>query len=240
MSTSESASFVLTNCTGIDMNFIFGSATTSHDATEKQTQCIKDGESSILPGLIDATSTITVHTAHQKTLTNLPLIPASNRTIFLYDWPLNSVDSIEIEPVVESVMQNQRLCFGVIDVFSLDRGKDLLSSTIWSPEFNSANDEPANQLWQKPYLDGDSPEFSDWTCKHSETKESINLPGADWVWANEWEVEIYDGLGITTDADGWEYSEDFDTFNSERRFYKRGDVCKISMIPQHTSLCFFS
>jgi hypothetical protein len=38
------------------------------------------------------------------------------------------------EPVVEWCMQNQRLRSSTVDLFSLGKGRDLLSSSIWSPE----------------------------------------------------------------------------------------------------------
>lgn len=41
------------------------------------------------------------------------------------------------EPVIERCMQNQRLKSSVVDVFSLPKGRDLLSSQIWSPEDES-------------------------------------------------------------------------------------------------------
>jgi Integral peroxisomal membrane peroxin len=38
------------------------------------------------------------------------------------------------EPVVEWCMQNQRIAPGVSDLFSLTKGKDILSNIVWSPE----------------------------------------------------------------------------------------------------------
>jgi Repeating coiled region of VPS13 len=38
------------------------------------------------------------------------------------------------EPVVEWCMQNQRLRSSTVDLYSLDKGRDLLSSSYWSPE----------------------------------------------------------------------------------------------------------
>ena len=40
----------------------------------------------------------------------------------------------DAEPVVEWCMQNQRLRSGTMDLYSLDKGRDLLSAGMWSPE----------------------------------------------------------------------------------------------------------
>lgn len=220
-SSNKNTHFTFTNCTGIDVKIgLISSA--DHDDKEISARCVKDGECARLcPGTAGDLNSISLHADHQTALSKLPLKP-SGRSVFLYKWPSSIADQIyELEPVVESVIQNQRLRSSVADVFSLDRGMDLLSSTIWSP---SANDTLSKLLWQKPYLDGDAPEFSDMTCRFKQPKESIRLPGREWVWVNDWEVEINDG----NDADGWEYSDDFETFKAgERRLYKRGDACKL-------------
>lgn len=44
------------------------------------------------------------------------------------------------EPVVEWCMQNQKLVPGVSDLFSLTKGKDLLSNIVWSPEQDLIDD----------------------------------------------------------------------------------------------------
>ena len=88
------------------------------------------------------------------------------------------------EPVVEWCMENQRLKPSVIDVYSLEKGRDLLSNTAWSPD-DAVVDDPADQgsetsqvlvprnnattakspanrsksHWAKPYLNNDSPEW---------------------------------------------------------------------------------
>jgi hypothetical protein len=93
------------------------------------------------------------------------------------------------EPVVEWCMENQRLRPSVIDVYSLDKGRDLLSNVLWSPDdtvIDEANtyavgdrNEGSQMLvnrqdinkdslrpkirtksnWVKPYLNNDSPEW---------------------------------------------------------------------------------
>lgn len=242
---SDAASRMLfSNYTGIDLNI--GISSSSHQSpTEIHHRCIKNGEcvalEALFPELTDVESHALSLTAPQrKTLSNLPLVPSSDRSAFLFKWYsfLKPTDNrfklYDLEPVVEFVMQNQRLRSSVADVFSLDKGQDFLQSTNWSPEFNShdeafASSKGSKYLWQKPYLEGDAPEFSDMTCRLKCTKDSIILPGNDWIWADDWEVEIHDELGVTNDADGWEYEADFDTFTAVRRFYKRGDTCENSV-----------
>lgn len=215
------------NCTGIDVFVSIGSY--GIDQTGDERICIKDGDciqlESIFPefGHFD---TISLHASGLSLLSSLPLVPKAEHSFSLYRWPpRNSTPVYNLEPVVETVMQNQRLRSNVVDVYSLDKGKDLLSSTNWSPEFNSAEERKGKCLWQQPYLDGDCPEFSDMTCRLKRTKDSIHLP-TDWMWANEWEVEVRGDLGVNNDNDGWEYSADFETFTAESRSYQRGDSCK--------------
>ena len=47
-----------------------------------------------------------------------------------------------------------------------------------------------------------------------------------WIWCNDWTVDLGGTLGENTDADGWEYQYDFETFSRNRRSYKRGDNCR--------------
>lgn len=222
-SASKKENITFTNSTGIDVVLSLGPVGGNYG--------VKDGDSIVLDyqslELEDASGSqmVFLHGTDREPVSKLPLVSASERSTFLYKWPLNSSRNTgKLEPVVELVVQNQRLRSNVADVFGVDRGTDLLSSTTWSPDFNTAE---AKSLWQKPYLDGDAPEFSDLTGRLKKTKESIILPGDDWIWADKWEVEIHDEFGVTTDADGWEYSADFETFTANRQYYKRGDLCEI-------------
>ena len=43
---------------------------------------------------------------------------------------------------------------------------------------------------------------------------------------NDWAVDVSGEFEESSDADGYEYSEDFETFTRTRRFYKRGDSCR--------------
>jgi hypothetical protein len=43
---------------------------------------------------------------------------------------------------------------------------------------------------------------------------------------DNWTVDVSGEFGESTDADGWEYQADFETFTRTRRFYTRGDSCR--------------
>jgi hypothetical protein len=57
-------------------------------------------------------------------------------------------------------------------------------------------------------------------------RERVMLPDSNWMWLNEWTVDLDGDFGESTDADGWEYEADFETFRTTRRFYRRGDLCR--------------
>ena len=131
---------------------------------------------------------------------------------------MGSYESFDVEPVVEFVIENQRLIPDISDVYSVEKGQDLLDSMVWSPALVSAK-----RKWLPPYhLEGDVPEWSDTTCTIQRTKHSVELPDSSWIWINNWEVDV----GATTDADGWEYAADFSAFDQTRRRYQRGDSCR--------------
>jgi hypothetical protein len=170
------------------------------------------------------------------------------------------------EPVVEWCMHNERLRSSTVDVYSLEKGRDLLSNNVWSPEDENDNDTLAHALanspsaddspeavagdaklsisspgtlrksqggprkknsnWLKPYLKDDSPEWTDMTCTLRMARERVMLPDSNWIWINDWSVDLSGALGEATDADGWEYEADFETFTRTRRDYKRGDSCR--------------
>ena len=158
------------------------------------------------------------------------------------------------EPVVEFCMHNQRLSSLASDVYGIPKSCDLLSGGIWSPadedhpdahDFTAGNHGPEspgaqapssprspgregivpNSYWVKPYQ-SDSPEWTDMTCSLRMTPERVMLPDSDWMWANEWMVDLSGRLGESTDADGWEYQTDFESFTRNRRDYQRGDSCR--------------
>jgi len=174
------------------------------------------------------------------------------------------------EPVIEWCFQLQRLRSSTVDVFSLQKGRDLLSSSVWSPE-DEINDNvidfthylgseapvdhkdsegcseevmrrasntelfdrksavaraPHKSNWLRPYLKNDSPEWTDMTCILRMARERVMLPDSNWIWVNDWTADLSGKFGESTDADGWEYEQDFETFTRDRRFYQRGDSCR--------------
>lgn len=118
--------------------------------------------------------------------------------------------SYHAEPVVEWCMENQRLRSSTVDLYSLRKGSDLLSATIWSPEedynedavveiqgkdpvttSNNQMDSPSrkgkiqvchNSVWLRPYLKNDSPEWTDMTCILRMARERVMLPDSNWIW----------------------------------------------------------
>jgi hypothetical protein len=116
------------------------------------------------------------------------------------------------EPVVEWCMQNQRLRSSTVDLYSLEKGRDLLSASIWSPEEDYNIDsltqlqgqdtalEKSNILsspgrkskavahhkseWLRPYLKNDSPEWTDMTCILRMARERVMLPDSNWIWVS--------------------------------------------------------
>ena len=149
----------------------------------------------------------------------------------------------EVEPVTEWCTENQRLHSTISDVYDLERGVDFLSSCIWSPGDNLYSGRPSDRAsesikgtksasppmtgyWVPPFLDEDRSEWTDLTCSNPLYRDQVTLPNDKWVWANEWTVDMNGNYSETTDADGWDYATDFDTFTRVRRFYKRGDFCR--------------
>eukprot|EP00977_Amphora_coffeiformis_P005612 scaffold1181_cov152-Amphora_coffeaeformis.AAC.4 len=80
--------------------------------------------------------------------------------------------------------------------------------------------------WLRPYLKNDSPEWTDMTCTLRMARERVMLPDNNWIWVNDWSVDLSGSLGESTDADGWEYQADFETFSRTSRDYIRGDTCR--------------
>lgn len=158
--------------------------------------------------------------------------------------------SYRAEPVVEWCMQNQRLRSSVPEVYNLRKGKDLLSSKCWSPE-DVVSDDTANQLfrhptsddseapdhhmstrhsssvnWLRPYFKNDVPEWTDMTCTLEMARDRLMLPDSNWIWTDDWTVDVGGEIGEAIDSDGWEYEEDFENFSSKPRYYRRGDTCR--------------
>eukprot|EP00970_Alexandrium_tamarense_P017406 scaffold9505_cov202-Alexandrium_tamarense.AAC.2 len=221
---ARGVSFV--NNTGIDVSLCI-------DCVSDQSECedifVHHGHvielSLLYPGLDFKAHSLTLRANQRAALRRLPLNSSSlsGRSTFLYKWPHIHTQCASTDHVVECVMQNQRLRPNVADVYGLDRGQDLLSSTAWSP---ASSKSAVDDFWQPPYLEYDVPEWSDMTGTIETKRDTFIVPDGSWTWANEWEVEVNDGLGENNDCDGWEYSSDFETFTEKRRFYERGDTCR--------------
>jgi hypothetical protein len=189
------------------------------------------------------------------------VVSEGTRTEYISDFAYYNA-----EPVIEWCFQLQRLRSSTVDVFSLQKGRDLLSSSVWSPEdeINDnvidfthylGNEAPVDQEatsediplrvsspdldrktattrapyrsnWLRPYLKNDSPEWTDMTCILRMARERVMLPDNQWLWVNDWTADLSGKFGEATDADGWEYEADFETFTRDRRFYVRGDSCR--------------
>lgn len=146
---------------------------------------------------IQLASTSTAIVGERLQLANLKINSLSRSKAFLY--LLQPVSAVGIrhrtetdiayynaEPVVESCMRNERLRSSVNDVFGLPKGKDLLSSEVWSLEEENQDigfiteslgkeamgkgrrgTKTSTRLrgnWVKPYLKSDPSEWSDMTC----------------------------------------------------------------------------
>ena len=168
-----------------------------------------------------------------------PLRPPSiNQSDHCSDTSIRAL--YDIEPVVEWCLENQRLRPSVADVYSLSKGRDLLSSHTWSPgdecyagrlpehtlqrKTTTPSSLPGN--WTRPYLKDDCPDWTDISGTLKLARERVVLPDDSWVWANSWEVHVCGDYEETTDADGWEYEGEFEAFKRSRRSYKRGDTCR--------------
>uniref|UniRef100_A0A7S1BUD7 Vacuolar protein sorting-associated protein 13 VPS13 adaptor binding domain-containing protein n=1 Tax=Corethron hystrix TaxID=216773 RepID=A0A7S1BUD7_9STRA len=183
-------------------------------------------------------------------VTAYPLLPSySNALESCGSWDSRATRETRVAPsrydfeaVVEECVENCRLRESIVDVYSLNRGNDLLCSSIWCPisrtdatkivEKNTFEDDKsktaldasaAGNLWVKPYGKNDAPPWSDMTCVLPKKREGATLPDNSWLWLDDWTVDVGGVLGDTTDDDGWEYESDFDCFSRNRRAYRRGD-----------------
>uniref|UniRef100_A0A7S4MS40 Uncharacterized protein n=1 Tax=Odontella aurita TaxID=265563 RepID=A0A7S4MS40_9STRA len=140
------------------------------------------------------------HELHTQSKSNLRKESPNGTTDSLASSPLH-----DIEPVVEWCMQNQRLRATTSDVYSLEKGKDVLSSSVWSPGDESITDtdgadgqsysrsrsgaytlssdlvisttpRTVTTNWLKPYLTNDSPEWTDMTCTLKMVRDRVMLP----------------------------------------------------------------
>jgi len=181
---------------------------------------------SLLNGLQRA-STLSIGAREYQTISNLPLFPSSSlkQCKLLVKW-FHSGDSAlsqSSDIAVDHTMQYEKIRPGINDVMDLEKGLDILSSRSWSTGAVSQN-RPADLLWHPLHLKDDDCKWIDMSGFTVE-KDDDALPGKDWMWINDWEVEINEDIR-QNDLDGWEYATDFDGFTSTRRSYMRGDLCR--------------
>ncbi len=163
-------------------------------------------------------------------LLNLPSVSSGGEQIRRHDMIPKQDDitskkiPLNMEPVLEYCVENQRIRSAFNDTSTLDDGVDLLSAQIWSPSDQILTRGYGNH-WLHPYMDGDVNEWSDMSGSLRLSKEEAMLPDNKWVWANDWEVDVSGEYGVDIDADGFSYGEDF-TKLKIRRFFKPGDTCR--------------
>ena len=199
--------------------------------------------------LLDAFQTFSIKLAtkdeasycEREALTGLHILNTADDFATIHTMQCKNIENVAsstlLEPVVEFCMQNQRLRPDLSDIFSIQKGGDLLSSIIWSPGEDYLVDPSelgcdykhvtaVNGNWLTPYLQDDPPEWTDKTSNIRRHRDDFVLPNDGWIWANKWEVDVSDADGKVKDPDGWEYGPDFESFNKSSRFYKKSDTCR--------------
>lgn len=211
------------NDTGIDVVVGTNSFTDHHIEVPAGNTANLD---SLLNGLRKA-STLWICASEYQTISNLPLFPSSSlkQCKLLVKWfhSGDSARSRSSDIVVDHTMQYEKIRPGINDVMDVEKGLDILSSRSWSTGAVSQN-RPADLLWHPLHLKDDDCKWIDMSGFAVE-KDDNALPGKDWMWINNWEVEINEDIR-QNDVDGWEYATDFDGFTSTRRSYMRGDLCR--------------
>lgn len=197
---TEARTIKITNTTGLDLNVW-------HDLTSAdQNLGFVEGNAEIVLGNLEEgythnqltvsirlASTSAAIVGERRPLVGLPLTSLSRNNSSLYilhpestvglsKKTVSGIATQYAEAVVESCMRNERLKSNVNDIFGLPKGRDLLSSKIWSPDEENdgcvvgkndvggsvCNDDMTSTKfkgnWTKPYLKSDPPEWSDMTC----------------------------------------------------------------------------
>ena len=72
--------------------------------------------------------------------------------------------------------------------------------------------------WKKPHLKEDVLKWIALTCVLRMEWDGVTLPDDDWIWIDEWKVDIQGNYWFTTNADGWEYETYFKRFNRSKIF----------------------
>ena len=190
--------------------------------------------------IVDSTENSRYYRAFEARIEDHPTTSAPHSDLQRLDEK-SALSLYDVEPVVEWCCENQRMRPSLSDVYSLDKGDDLLSSSTWSPglecfagrptEITSQRSSLQGSIagnWTRPFRQDDCPHFSDMTGTMKLARERVVLPDDNWIWANDWTIEINGSHGemMATDADGWEYHTEFERFGRHRRCYQRGDSCR--------------
>lgn len=107
-----------------------------------------------------------------------------------------------------------------------ERAQVAVGGSLLHPRTTTTSHLSQKGNWVRPYLKNDSPEWTDMTCVLRMARERVMLPDDNWIWLDDWTVDLSGSYGDETDADGWEYEADFETFTKTRRCYTRGDSCR--------------
>lgn len=135
----------------------------------------------------------------RKHITNMPITSVENNSMTLHSLsPLHSNDDEENNSfynyahVVEWCMQNQRLRSSTSDVYSLQKGEDLLSSVMWSPgDFFFANEKYSDHDNEVDYSlemdsffsvdDGDNADAVVMTSKGNWLRPNAMIDAPEWT-----------------------------------------------------------
>ena len=228
--------YIFTNQTGLDLTIGVGSTNErilhldpEQDYDQHQANVPSGGTLSLSTTftMLHASSTLFLGVKGHQLLHKLPL--ASTKQCLLYKLKPHHPSSTGTctEPVVEVVMQNQRLRQDITDASSLAKGEDLLDNAVWSPSSTPlAEKSKFDLVWLPPYLEDDPGEYSDLTNTSNKKKGDFLLPNKNWMWLDDWNVEVGKDLGSRNDSDGWSYGTDFECFSKDPRSYEIGDLCR--------------
>eukprot|EP00985_Skeletonema_marinoi_P000446 scaffold162_cov117-Skeletonema_marinoi.AAC.1 len=209
--------FYFTNETGLEVRLSHNGGETVHSETIDSV-AVSPGETCSIDSSFRRYTLTLASDDIDHSCCSLSMAKLSSKSSTQSMFRMGSCESFDLEPVVEFVMENQRLTPDIGDVYDIEKGQDLLDSRVWSPVLVMNE-----RRWLPPYhLEDDVPDWSDTTCTNQRTKDSVELPDSSWIWINDWEVDIE----ATTDADGWEYAAAFGAFDQTRRRYRRGDSCR--------------
>eukprot|EP00624_Nannochloropsis_granulata_P003224 evm.model.NODE_26333_length_6330_cov_16.381674.2 len=71
--------------------------------------------------------------------------------------------------------------------------------------------------WRSPFLPADRDRWSDEQGKRERKRENITLPSPEWMWLDDWHVDMGLGeVGTEIDVEGWTYGVEFPGFTLNR------------------------